>query len=239
MRMLLLGLDLCFTSVLSPVDACSLPFSRDVSLIPRANSFLLIGLMLFHPPPLNFTLACPVSKSVSQGWRNWHEAIPAQVWKASGTNLRIWLLAGGTSDSSMERVMSRRPVLVAAICFLLPLTWGCSCSCPVACAHRTRGTSALERPQELAIHCTCYLGGLVLPWWLMVLPCPALCHQRSVATAFQQQKKYPPHPPNFVLGNSCTILTKTLFCLMVGWRGSLTWSRGLVWKISVHITSYR
>lgn len=35
--MLLLGLDLCFSSVLSPVDACSLPFNRNAVLFNRGK----------------------------------------------------------------------------------------------------------------------------------------------------------------------------------------------------------
>lgn len=97
--------------------------------------------------------------------------IPVQVWKASGTSLRMLLLAGGTSDSSTEWVMSGRPGLVATTRSPLPLTWGCSCNGPVASVHCRRRTSALERRQELAAHC-------VLSWWaafaLMAVVCVPL-----------------------------------------------------------------
>lgn len=143
-------------------------------------TFLFICLMLFH----HSASMCPFSKSVSQGWRNRCEAIPAQVWKASGTSLRTLLLAGGTSDSRMERLMSGRPGLVATTRSPLPLTWGCSCNRPVASVHCRRRTSALERRQELAAHC-------VLSWRaafaLMAVVCvplpPALsCYSFSTTT---------------------------------------------------------
>lgn len=86
-------------------------------------------------PFQGFLVTCPVSKSVSLGWRNWCEEIPAQVWQASR--------------------------------FLL--------------------------------------------WWQQHV---YLCCQHWVATACHQKKIIPSLPPDSIFGNSFTILSKMLFCLM-------------------------